>query len=158
MQIKTAVVGVNKSRFISALLKNRFISALLKNMAILDINFLNILLKCCRIAIAVKRILEFFVLINQSVSVILMYMYIFLTCQAVHIGVRRLLNSGMFLSGTMTAAFGCIEFIPQTDTLAYTLTGFAIRTVQSAGCAAVFTTVFTLITDMFPQHNTLMLV
>ena len=60
MQIKTAVVGVNKSRFISALLKNRFISALLKNMAILDINFLNILLKCCRIAIAVKRILEFF--------------------------------------------------------------------------------------------------
>ena len=121
-------------------------------MAILEINFLNILLKCCCIAIAAKRTLG-------SVSVILIiYMYIFLTCQAVHIGVRRLLNSGMFLSGIMTAAFGCIEFIPQTNTLAYTLTGFAIRTVQSAGCAAVFTTVFTLITDMFPQHNTLMLV
>ena len=69
-----------------------------------------------------------------------------------------MLNGGMFVSGTMTAAFGCIEFIPHTHTTAYTLAGFSIRAVQAAGCAAIFTTVFILITDLFPKHNTLMLV
>ena len=76
----------------------------------------------------------------------------------VPVGAKRLLVGGLFLAGVMTAGFGCIQFIPHTETLAYTLTGFFFRTTQAAGCAAVFTTVFTLIADLFPQHSTLMLV
>ena len=81
------------------------------------------------------------------------------TCRVkmVPLGAKRLLVGGLFLAGVMTAGFGCIQFIPHTETLAYTLTGFFFRTAQAAGCAAVFTTVFTLIADLFPHHSSLML-
>ena len=58
----------------------------------------------------------------------------------------------------MTAGFGCVQFIPYTHSLAYTLTGFALRACQAVGCAAIFTSVYTHLTDLFPKHSTLVLV
>lgn len=85
-------------------------------------------------------------------------MYVLIILQTVSIGIKRLLCIGTLLSGVMTATFGCIHFIPHSNTTMYTLAGFGIRTVQAVGTAAIFTTVFTLITERFPEHNTLMLV
>lgn len=85
-------------------------------------------------------------------------MLLFSMLQTVNIGIKRLLSFGMLVSGFMTAAFGYIHYIAHDQTTMYTVAGFGIRTIQAAGNAAIFTTVSTLITELFPEHSTLMLV
>ena len=69
-----------------------------------------------------------------------------------------MLAGGVSLGGVMTAGFGCVQFIPYTHSLAYTLKRFTLRAGEAVGCAAIFTSVYTHLTDLFPKHSTLVLV
>lgn len=74
------------------------------------------------------------------------------------IGARNMVIGGVLGTGISTALFSSIQFIPHDKTLIYTMSGFAIRTLQGIGTAASVTALLLLLVDTFPRTYTFILV